>query len=75
MSSLWDRFQQYFLRHEALGFTLDISRMKFADDFLPRLEPEAQRAFQEMPRPRSSSSTSGHGCSRAQTINAFRPRV
>jgi glucose-6-phosphate isomerase len=48
MSSLWDRFQQYFLRHEALGFTLDISRMKFADDFFCRMEPEAQRAFEEM---------------------------
>jgi glucose-6-phosphate isomerase len=48
MSSLWDRFQQYFLRHEALGFTLDISRMKFPDDFFTRMEPQAQRAFAEM---------------------------
>lgn len=27
-SSLWQRFQQYLLRYEALGFGLDISRMK-----------------------------------------------
>ena len=48
MNSLWNRFQQYFLRNEALGFTVDISRMKFADDFFARQEPEAQRAFKEM---------------------------
>ena len=34
MSSLWDRYQQYFLRDATLGFSLDISRMRFGDDFL-----------------------------------------
>ncbi len=48
MSSLWDRYQQYLLRHDALGFTLDISRMRFADDFLGKLEPLAQKAFAAM---------------------------
>ena len=31
-SSLWQRFQRYFLRYRELGFSLDISRMKFPDD-------------------------------------------
>ena len=43
MSSLWDRFQQYFLRHEALGFTLDISRMKFAEPHMESLPPVRAR--------------------------------
>ena len=48
MTSLWDRYQQYFLRHDALGFSLDVSRMRFADDFLAKMEPLAQRAFAAM---------------------------
>jgi len=43
MSSLWDRYQQYLLRHDALGITLDISRMRFGDDFLSTLEPSPRR--------------------------------
>ena len=31
-SSLWQRFQRYFLEYRDLGFSLDISRMKFPDD-------------------------------------------
>ena len=48
MTSLWDRYQQYFLRHDALGFSLDVSRMRFADDFLAKMEPLAQRACSAM---------------------------
>ncbi len=48
MSSLWNRYQQYLLRHDALGFTLDISRMRFGDDFLGQMEPLAQKAFTAM---------------------------
>src|SRR5580658_5006389 len=48
MSSLWDRFQQYYLRHEALGFSIDISRIRFGDDFLEKMEPAAQKAFASM---------------------------
>ena len=48
MNSLWDRYQQYFLRHAATGFALDISRMRFADDFFAKMEPLAQRAFAAM---------------------------
>ena len=48
MNSLWDRFQQYLLRHEQLGFSVDISRMRFPDGFLAKMEPLARRAFEQM---------------------------
>ena len=48
MTSLWDRYQQYFLRHETLGFSLDVSHMRFGDDFLAKMEPLAARAFTAM---------------------------
>jgi glucose-6-phosphate isomerase len=48
MSSLWDRFQEFHIRHESLGFSLDISRMRFGEDFFPRMESAAQKAFAEM---------------------------
>ncbi|MEP6672885.1 MAG: glucose-6-phosphate isomerase [Chthoniobacter sp.] len=48
MSSLWDRYQKYLLRNDTLGFSLDISRMRFGDDFLARMEPLAQKAFVSM---------------------------
>ena len=37
MSSLWNRFQQFYPRHDALGFSIDISRIRFGDDFLANL--------------------------------------
>ncbi|HZR78043.1 MAG TPA: glucose-6-phosphate isomerase [Chthoniobacterales bacterium] len=47
-SSLWQRFQQYFLRYEDLGFSIDISRMKFPDDFFDKMQPRIQTAFAAM---------------------------
>ena len=47
-SSHWQRFQQYFLRYNDLGFTLDISRMGFPDTFLSEMEPAAQKAYAAM---------------------------
>ena len=47
-SSLWQRFQQYFLRYEDLGFSLDISRMKFPDDFFDQMGPKIDKAFVAM---------------------------
>ncbi len=44
-SNSWNRFQQYFLRYEDLGFSLDISRMNFADGFLESMESECASAF------------------------------
>ncbi len=46
--SLWDRFQAYFLRYNDLGFALDISRMRFDDQFFSALQPKVDKAFAEM---------------------------
>ena len=46
--SLWQRFQQYFLRYDDLGFSLDISRMRFAADFLEKMQPQVEKAFAAM---------------------------
>ncbi len=48
MNSLWDRYQRYFLRNDALGFSIDVSRMRFADGFVEKMEPLAQCAFEQM---------------------------
>ena len=48
--SLWERYQKYLVRSEALGFSIDVSRMRFGDDFLSGMETRAQRAFAEMLR-------------------------
>ncbi len=47
-SSLWQRFQQYFLRYDDLGFSIDISRMKFPDDFFAKMRPKIDNAFAAM---------------------------
>jgi glucose-6-phosphate isomerase len=47
-SSLWQRFQQYFLSYRDLGFSLDISRMKFPDDFFEKMQPKIDKAFAAM---------------------------
>ncbi len=47
-SSLWQRFQQNFLRYDDLGISIDISRMKFPDDFFEKMAPKMQKAFAAM---------------------------
>jgi glucose-6-phosphate isomerase len=47
-SSLWQRFQQYFLRYADLDFSIDISRMKFPDDFFEKMQPRIEKAFAAM---------------------------
>src|SRR6266436_5540073 len=47
-SSLWQRFQQYFLRHDDLDFSIDISRVKFPDDFFDKMRPRIDKAFTAM---------------------------
>src|SRR6266705_4297634 len=47
-SSLWQRFQEYFLGYRDLGFSLDISRMKFPDDFFEKMRPRIDKAFAGM---------------------------
>lgn len=47
-SSLWNRFQQHFLRYDDLGFSIDISRMRFPDDFFDKMRPKIDKAFADM---------------------------
>src|SRR5260370_8143021 len=47
-SSLWERFQRYFLEHRELGFSLDISRMKFPDDLFEKMRAQIEHAFAAM---------------------------
>ncbi len=47
-NSLWQRYQQYFLRYDDLGFSLDISRMRFPDGFLEQMQPRVEQAFAAM---------------------------
>ena len=47
-SSLWQRFQKYFLAYEDLDFSIDISRMRFPDDFFEKMQPLVERAFAAM---------------------------
>jgi glucose-6-phosphate isomerase len=47
-SSLWQRFQQYFLYYRDLDFSLDISRMNFSEDFFEKMQPKIEKAFAAM---------------------------
>lgn len=47
-ASLWSRFQEHFLAYEDLGFSIDISRMRFAEDFFAKMQPKVDRAFAAM---------------------------
>ena len=47
-SSLWQRFQQHFLRYDDLGISIDISRMKFPDDFFEKMASKIEKAFAAM---------------------------
>src|SRR5438874_3664179 len=47
-SSLWQRFQRYFLYYRDLDFSLDISRMKFPEDFFEKMQPKIGKAFAAM---------------------------
>ena len=47
-SSLWQRFQRYFLEYRDLGFSLDISRMKFPEDLFEKMQPQIENAFAAM---------------------------
>jgi glucose-6-phosphate isomerase len=47
-SSLWPRFQEHFLFCDSVGFSIDISRMRFPDDFFGEMKPRAEQAFEAM---------------------------
>jgi glucose-6-phosphate isomerase len=46
--NLWQRYQTHLVRYPDIGFSLDISRMTFADDFFGKMAPKAQKAFADM---------------------------
>ena len=46
--NLWHRYQKHLCCCPEIGLTLDISRMKFADDFFTQMEPAVQCMFSEM---------------------------
>jgi glucose-6-phosphate isomerase len=45
---LWQRYQRFLCRVPALGMSLDISRMRFADDFLEQMAAPMKQAFTAM---------------------------
>ena len=47
-TNTWNRFQQYLCHCHEIGLWLDISRMNFDDEFLNRMEPGMQQAFDAM---------------------------
>jgi glucose-6-phosphate isomerase len=47
-TSLWQRFQQFFLRYDDLGISIDISRMNFPDSFFASMAAKADFAVQAM---------------------------
>jgi glucose-6-phosphate isomerase len=47
-SSLWQRFQRYFLEYRDLDFSLDISRMKFPENFFEKMQAKIEKAFAAM---------------------------
>jgi glucose-6-phosphate isomerase len=47
-SSLWQRFQKYLLTYPDIGFSIDISRMRFGDDFFVKMEPRVEKALAAM---------------------------
>jgi glucose-6-phosphate isomerase len=46
--ALWHRFKKYLNVNESVGVSIDISRMKFADDFFGRMGGPMQEAFAAM---------------------------
>ncbi len=47
-AALWQRYQDWLYYHAGLGFYLDVSRMRFDDDFVRPLKPKFDKAFEEM---------------------------
>ncbi len=46
--ALWERYKKYLCTSQSIGMTLDISRIKFSDDFFDRMEPKIQKAYEAM---------------------------
>lgn len=46
--SLWERYQTHLVRYNDSGIWLDISRMRFGDEFLHAMTPKVEEAFARM---------------------------
>ncbi len=44
----WEKFCRYFFADEELGLQLDISRVKFSEDYLPKMEGRIQAVYTEI---------------------------
>ncbi|KWT90495.1 glucose-6-phosphate isomerase [Candidatus Magnetominusculus xianensis] len=44
----WKRYKKYLYVSETLGLMIDISRMKFTDAYMKKMEPLVQKAFDDM---------------------------
>lgn len=44
----WKRFKEFYLPIESLGFSLDISRIQFPDNYLSDMNAPIQKAFEDM---------------------------
>jgi len=47
-ATLWQRYQDWLYYHGELDFYLDISRMRFTDDFVQEIQPKFAEAFRAM---------------------------
>ncbi|KAM3099998.1 glucose-6-phosphate isomerase [Phormidesmis sp. 146-35] len=47
-AALWQRYQDWLYYHKGLEFYLDVSRMRFDDDFVDQLKPKFEKAFKDM---------------------------
>lgn len=45
---LWERYKQYLCAVPSVGLTLDVSRMKFPEDFFARMDAPVRQAFEAM---------------------------
>ncbi len=45
---LWQRYQDWLYYHQGLGLFVDISRVRFDDQWVEKLQPKFEKAFQEM---------------------------
>jgi glucose-6-phosphate isomerase len=47
-AALWQRYQDWLYYHEGLELYLDVSRMRFDDEFVATLQPKFEKAFRDM---------------------------
>jgi glucose-6-phosphate isomerase len=47
-TALWKRYQEWLYYHEGLEFYLDVSRMRFEDQFVQAMQPRLEQAFAAM---------------------------